>query len=52
MIPDGGGVRGLSSLIILRRIMYNIRPTDNLYDITKPCDIFDMICGTSTGGFV
>jgi patatin-like phospholipase/acyl hydrolase len=48
---DGGGVRELSSLIILRWIMYTIEPTDNLYNITKPCDYFDMICGTSTGGF-
>jgi predicted acylesterase/phospholipase RssA len=49
---DGGGIRGLSSLIILRRIMYTIEPTDDLYAIMKPCDYFDMICGTSTGGLV
>ncbi|KAJ6030963.1 tetratricopeptide repeat domain-containing protein [Penicillium canescens] len=49
---DGGGVRGLSSLLILRRIMYNIQPTDDLYRIIKPYDVFDMICGTSTGGLI
>lgn len=52
ILTDGGGVRGLSSLLILRRIMYNIQPSDNLHEIEKPCDYFDMICGTSTGGWV
>jgi len=45
---DGGGVRGLSSLYILQRIMFSIDP-DNP---PKPCDYFDMIGGTSTGGYV
>ncbi|MCJ1250798.1 hypothetical protein MMC30_008026 [Trapelia coarctata] len=49
---DGGGVRGLSSLMILRRIMYTIEPQDDLYSLPKPCDHFDMICGTSTGGLL
>jgi patatin-like phospholipase/acyl hydrolase len=43
---DGGGVRGLSSLYILQRIMNAIDP-DNP---PKPCDYFDVIGGTSTGG--
>jgi patatin-like phospholipase/acyl hydrolase len=45
---DGGGVRGLSSLQILQRIMECIDPNDP----PKPCDFFDMICGTSTGGLI
>src|ERR1700712_4057813 len=45
---DGGGVRGLSSLIILRSLMAVIDP-DNP---PKPCDYFDMIGGTSTGGLI
>ncbi|PMD26932.1 FabD/lysophospholipase-like protein [Hyaloscypha hepaticicola] len=45
---DGGGVRGLSSLRILQRIMECIDPNDP----PKPCDFFDMICGTSTGGLI
>lgn len=45
---DGGGVRGLSSLRILQRIMENINPRDP----PKPCEYFDMICGTSTGGLI
>lgn len=45
---DGGGVRGLSSLRILERIMECINPDDP----PRPCDHFDMICGTSTGGLI
>ncbi|SPO01972.1 uncharacterized protein DNG_04645 [Cephalotrichum gorgonifer] len=45
---DGGGVRGLSSLLILRRLMEAINP-DNP---PNPCDVFDMIGGTSTGGII
>lgn len=43
---DGGGVRGLSSLIILKRLMDMIDDDDP----PKPCEYFDMIAGTSTGG--
>lgn len=43
---DGGGVRGLSSLIVLQYLMETINP-DNP---PKPCEYFDMIGGTSTGG--
>jgi patatin-like phospholipase/acyl hydrolase len=44
---DGdGGVRGLSVLMILERLVETINP-----DIPpKPCDCFDMIGGTGTGG--
>lgn len=45
---DGGGVKGLSSLLILRKLMENISPTNP----PKPCEYFDMICGTSTGGLI
>lgn len=50
MFLDGGGVRGLSSLLILRRLMYTIEATDDLHRVPKPCEHFDMMCGTSTGG--
>lgn len=43
---DGGGVRGLSSLYILQRVMKSINPNNP----PKPCDYFDIIGGTSTGG--
>lgn len=50
---DGGGVRGLSSLVILKDIMDNIAKEEkklNLRDSTddtplKPCDYFDLIGG-------
>jgi Patatin-like phospholipase len=45
---DGGGVRGLSSLQVLKQLMQTINPLSP----PKPCDYFDMIGGTSTGGQV
>lgn len=45
---DGGGVRGLSSLIILEQLMETINPDSP----PKPGEYFDMIGGTSTGGLV
>jgi len=45
---DGGGVRGLSMLQILKQLMDVVDPESP----PKPCDYFDMIGGTSTGGFV
>ena len=49
---DGGGVRGLSTLYILKIIMDRLnheRRKSNLSP-TKPCEVFDLIGGTSTGG--
>jgi patatin-like phospholipase/acyl hydrolase len=43
---DGGGVRGLSALMILGQLMEMVNPDSP----PKPCDYFDMIGGTSTGG--
>ncbi len=43
---DGGGVRGLSTLMILEQLMEIV----NQDSPPKPCDYFDMIGGTSTGG--
>lgn len=45
---DGGGVRGLSSLVIIEELMRKI----DAQNPPKPCDYFDMIGGTSTGGSV
>ena len=45
---DGGGVRGLSSLMILKQLMEAVDPESP----PKPCDHFDMIGGTSTGGLI
>ncbi|KAI9862173.1 MAG: hypothetical protein M1824_001554 [Vezdaea acicularis] len=45
---DGGGIRGLSSLIILKHLMKRVRPQNP----PKPCEYFDLIGGTSTGGLI
>jgi patatin-like phospholipase/acyl hydrolase len=51
---DGGGVRGLSSLYILQGIMTRLnhqREEAGLPHV-KPCEVFDLIGGTSTGGYI
>ncbi|WJG37033.1 acyl transferase/acyl hydrolase/lysophospholipase [Fusarium oxysporum Fo47] len=51
---DGGGVRGLSSLYVLKRIMdgHNAKREKLRQSPQKPADIFDLIGGTSTGGLI
>lgn len=51
---DGGGVRGLSTLYILKGLMTALnheRQKSSLRPV-KPFEVFDLIGGTSTGGFV
>jgi len=45
---DGGGVRGLSALYILQEVMKKFSSDKEV----KPCEVFDMIGGTSTGGLI
>jgi hypothetical protein len=51
---DGGGVKGLSTLRILERIMdqHNKLRAQRQLDPQRPGEVFDMIGGTSTGGYV
>ncbi|CAE6439267.1 unnamed protein product [Rhizoctonia solani] len=49
---DGGGIRGLSSLLILQEIMGRVKREEGLSEIPRPCDYFDIIGGTSTGGLI
>jgi patatin-like phospholipase/acyl hydrolase len=49
---DGGGIRGLSMLIILQHLMYRLKVAEDIPDIPHPCNYFDLIGGTSTGGCV
>lgn len=49
---DGGGVRGLISLYMLKAIMDKIARDRGMNDAPKPCQVFDLIVGTSTGGLI
>jgi patatin-like phospholipase/acyl hydrolase len=56
---DGGGVRGLSSLLIVEGIMREVlrikvqkRQATEDDPLPLPCEYFDLICGTSTGGLI
>ncbi|RMZ92624.1 hypothetical protein DV736_g179, partial [Chaetothyriales sp. CBS 134916] len=54
---DGGGVRGYSMLIILQELMHRVyvetegRPPKR-EELPKPCEYFDLIAGTGTGGLI
>lgn len=48
---DGGGIRGLSSLLILKELMDAIRRKSGNPN-PMPCEYFDLIGGTSTGGLI
>ncbi|KAM3538281.1 hypothetical protein ARSEF1564_008804 [Beauveria bassiana] len=51
---DGGGVRGLSTLFILKGIMARLNHERKKSELpsAKPCEVFDLIGGTSTGGLI
>jgi len=49
---DGGGVRGLSTLYILKSIMDRLNRELKKETPLKPCEVFDLIGGTSTGGLI
>ena len=50
---DGGGVRGLSSLIILERLMKHVNQQHGLpQGGLIPSDLFSLVAGTSTGGLI
>ncbi|KAF2837026.1 FabD/lysophospholipase-like protein [Patellaria atrata CBS 101060] len=49
---DGGGIRGISELLILDEIMNRVKCDLKLKQDPRPCDYFDLIGGTSTGGLI
>ena len=48
---DGGGFKGLACLRILAHLMAQISGGDDEVS-PRPCQVFDLICGTSTGGLI
>jgi hypothetical protein len=57
LLADGGGVRGLSSLLILQELMrhINIFVRENCpagHRDLRPHDVFNFVGGTSTGGLI
>jgi len=56
-LADGGGVRGYSMLIILQELMHRTfveveGRAPKWSEIPKPCQHFDLIVGTGTGGLI
>jgi hypothetical protein len=49
---DGGGIRGILSLQILRRIETLLKKRSGRGDAFRLCDYFDLIGGTSTGAII
>jgi patatin-like phospholipase/acyl hydrolase len=52
---DGGGVRGLSSLLILKDLaprLQSMATKTHEKQYHRPCNLFDMICGSGTGGLI
>ncbi|KAK7552459.1 patatin-like phospholipase-domain-containing protein [Phyllosticta paracitricarpa] len=54
---DGGGVRGYSMLVLLQELMHRTYVeiygrAPKRHEIPKPCDHFDLIAGTGTGGLI
>ncbi|KAK1600469.1 acyl transferase/acyl hydrolase/lysophospholipase [Colletotrichum navitas] len=47
---DGGGIRGISELVILHEIMKRLKEVAGLKEEPKPRGYFHLIGGTSTGG--
>ncbi|KAI5788779.1 acyl transferase/acyl hydrolase/lysophospholipase [Pyronema domesticum] len=49
---DGGGIRGISELIILHGIMLRIQHTERSSELPRPYRYFNLIGGISTGGLI
>ncbi|KAL1959071.1 hypothetical protein VTO42DRAFT_2857 [Malbranchea cinnamomea] len=49
---DGGGVRGLSTIIILKHLMRRLNAHRDKDKQLQPWQVFDLIGGTSTGGLI
>ncbi|KAJ7479563.1 hypothetical protein FB451DRAFT_951443, partial [Mycena latifolia] len=50
--PDGGGLGALSQVLILDRVMYRIKNKLGLDTTPAPCEYFELIGGSGTGGII
>ncbi|KAJ4401565.1 hypothetical protein N0V91_007869 [Didymella pomorum] len=49
---DGGGIRGIVALVMLRELMKRVADRKGLKEIPRPADYFELAAGTSTGGII
>jgi hypothetical protein len=49
---DGGGYRGIASLLVLKQLLRQVEAAKNRKHKYYPYKHFDIICGTSTGGLI
>ena len=50
---DGGGLQGISTLLILDKLLSAIARNNNVPDSKpRPCDVFDVIAGIGPGGWL
>ena len=50
---DGGGLQGVSTLLILQRLLNSIAKNNGGADgKPRPCDVFDVIAGIGSGGWL
>ena len=48
---DGGGLRAISTLLILDKLLDTVAITNNVPNQRpRPCDVFDVIAGIGAGG--
>lgn len=53
LLADGGPLpQGISILLILKALMKHIGKEEDLEELPKPCQYFDMMGGTGVGGYV
>ena len=50
---DGGGIKGLFTILVIQRLIDEAQRLDGSSNsLKRPCDYFDLIGGTSTGGLL
>ncbi|KAI5830306.1 FabD/lysophospholipase-like protein [Schizophyllum commune Tattone D] len=49
---DDGGIRGLSTLLLLRILLHRVQQLSRLSSLPLPCEYFDIIAGSGTGGLI